>query len=416
MHCLERIELKWLVELSIRLSKMQPLQVTASKLHTNAMPPGRKRKAEAVANITALTGEVLARLQLPTNMGIAVRGPAKATRALPTMSADECDEWLANARVAAVAGSCPRSRKEIASGVRAYTAFAVKLRQLALPPSVDMLLAWSNTFRCSRTYTNYVSLLRTACQIAGLPTAGMYDPALKKAVNAIDKRRGYIPRRPMFIQFELVRKLVHNASASPDQAVKALAMAFLMSYIFLLRLPSECLPVRTQASPVSDSLNKAVVEVYSDRIVLRLSRRKNKEGGSVLIRKCWCAACKATCPVHALGKYFQETTPGSSPFGNISASRARTGLRMQLQALGVKDALKYRTHDFRRGHAKDLAKAGSTLREILDAGEWKSASFLQYLDKDELECDAVAEAHWQACIDESSDEDAHLGGQVCQAV
>ena len=132
----------------------------------------------------------------------------------------------------------------------------------------------------------------------------MYDPALKKAVNAIDKRRGYIPRKPMFIQFELVRKLVHNASASPDQAVKALAMAFLMSYIFLLRLPSECLPVRTQASPASDSLNKAVVEVYSDRIVLRLSRRKNKEGGSVLIRKCWCAACKTTCPVHALGKFF----------------------------------------------------------------------------------------------------------------
>ena len=82
-------------------------------------------------------------------------------------------------------------------------------------------------------------------------------------------------------------------------------------------------------------------------------------------------------------------------------------LRTQLQALGVKDALRYRTHDFRRGHAKDLVAAGASLREILNAGEWRSAAFLSYLDKDELECDATLEAHVALdAVNESSDEEA----------
>lgn len=385
MRVVSCAELKWLVELSIRISK-SPLQLSTPLV-------GDKRKADTVTNITALSKEVLARLKLPTDMGLAVRGPAKAIKAMPTMNMSECTEWLVNARVSAIAGSCPRSSKEIASSVRAYTAFAAKLRQLALPPTVDMLLAWSNLFRSSRTFANYVSLLRTACQIAGIYTAGMHDPALKKAMRAIDKRRGYTPREPMFIQFELVQKLVHQASKDTNPAAKTLSMAFLMSYVFLLRLPSECLPVCTAADPANDSKHKAVVAVHSDRITLRLSRRKNKEGGSFLTRKCWCATCKATCPVHALGKFFASLEPGCSPFSSLSAYKALTGLRIQLQNAGVPEALKYRTHDLRRGHAKDLAQSGSSLLEILKAGEWRSAAFLQYMDVGQLECDATTDAH-----------------------
>ena len=52
-----------------------------------------------------------------------------------------------------------------------------------------------------------------------------------------------------------------------------------------------------------------------------------------------------------------------------------------------------RTHDLRRGHARDLQRAGRTLAEILRAGEWRSCAFLAYLGNDELERDAVIEAH-----------------------
>ena len=67
----------------------------------------------------------------------------------------------------------------------------------------------------------------------------------------------------------------------------------------------------------------------------------------------------------------------------------------------VPDGSKYRTHDFRRGHARDMLNSGARLCEILKAGEWRSAAFLAYLDGVELESAANLEAH----LGESSDED-----------
>ena len=60
---------------------------------------------------------------------------------------------------------------------------------------------------------------------------------------------------------------------------------------------------------------------------------------------------------------------------------------------GIAKADSARTHDFRRGHARDLQRQGATLNEILRAGEWRSCAFLSYLDAHELERDAVIEAH-----------------------
>ena len=76
-------------------------------------------------------------------------------------------------------------------------------------------------------------------------------------------------------------------------------------------------------------------------------------------------------------------------------------MRLKLHQLGLENASRFRTHDLRRGHALDLLRAGANLGEILRAGQWRSPAFLQYLDLEELERDAVLEAH----LDESSSED-----------
>ena len=78
---------------------------------------------------------------------------------------------------------------------------------------------------------------------------------------------------------------------------------------------------------------------------------------------------------------------------DISAASALGRLRSMLCELNVESALAYRTHDFRRGHARDLQENGSNLRDILQAGEWRSPAFLAYLDIDELSSGAVLEAH-----------------------
>ena len=76
--------------------------------------------------------------------------------------------------------------------------------------------------------------------------------------------------------------------------------------------------------------------------------------------------------------------------------------------MAAPEAKYYRTHDLRRGHAKDLFQNGATLYEILPAGEWRSPAFLRYIDHCELESSVV----WEAHADESSSEDEEAGDAV----
>ena len=61
--------------------------------------------------------------------------------------------------------------------------------------------------------------------------------------------------------------------------------------------------------------------------------------------------------------------------------------------MGIQNAREYRTHDLRRGHAVDLQLSNAPLYQILEAGEWKSPAFMDYLDLHRLERDAVVQAY-----------------------
>ena len=140
--------------------------------------------------------------------------------------------------------------------------------------------------------------------------------------------------------------------------------------------------------------------------MLMLDRRKNKLHGSILTRSCWCKQSPKTCPVHVLGKYFQTLGEGERPFAQFSAASVLQSLRAFLSRIGIVDSQKFRTHDLRRGHARDLQERGASFAEILQAGEWRSPAFLKYLDMHALERDVVIEAH----VDESSDSESRSAG------
>ena len=80
-----------------------------------------------------------------------------------------------------------------------------------------------------------------------------------------------------------------------------------------------------------------------------------------------------------------------SPTAHAPAS-ALSATRELLTLLEIPKAAKYRTHDFRRGHARDLQSSGATLAEILRYGEWHSPAYKKYLDLEVLEEEAVAES------------------------
>ena len=119
-----------------------------------------------------------------------------------------------------------------------------------------------------------------------------------------------------------------------------------------------------------------------------------------------------------LGQLLSEKK--TLPFKDITAANALKVLRIMMGLVGVDDPGRYKTHDLRRGHAKDLQLAGkwhlwfcashlfnkcyylgSPLHVILEAGQWSSPAFLKYIDINKLDEELVLHAH----CDESSDSD-----------
>ena len=94
----------------------------------------------------------------------------------------EREEWVEHARVKAILGGMRASLPAVKSGLRCYVAFvgtivapccvcACALRADAIspgartyfPPQLKVLLAWSVLFRCSGTFSNYLSYVKTGC-------------------------------------------------------------------------------------------------------------------------------------------------------------------------------------------------------------------------------------------------------------
>ena len=75
-------------------------------------------------------------------------------------------QWLEDARVHAILDCSLLSRDSLRSGFRCYRAFANQAdpsRGSCLPPRLDIILAWSTTFRSKGTFSNYVAYVRTVC-------------------------------------------------------------------------------------------------------------------------------------------------------------------------------------------------------------------------------------------------------------
>jgi len=101
-------------------------------------------------------------------------------------------DWLDNARIQAIVGSCPKSHDSVKSGMRFWEWFAVHILNCPgdiLPPRLDGLLAWSRLFRHHGTFGNYLSYVKLACEIKGVSVDVFQHPSLKRAKASIEKRR-----------------------------------------------------------------------------------------------------------------------------------------------------------------------------------------------------------------------------------
>ena len=141
----------------------------------------------------------------------------------------------------------------------------------------------------------------------------------------------------------------------PGFETRQLATLWQLSYAFLLRVPSEALPMR-KGTPVGQRAHQCQSLIWreDDCVCMRLLRRKNRPHGSgVMRRKCSCPGASRFCLVHYVWDgYVANLEEGEQLFEGISDGFARTRLHALLRQLAVPDAELYRLHDFRRGHAE----------------------------------------------------------------
>ncbi len=109
--------------------------------------------------------------------------------------------------------------------------------------------------RCVGTFGNYLSYVRAACHANGYEAPPVGHPAIKRAMVAIVKRQLFTQRPKRFIQRRAVclhivtaraiscpcRPIVMNMVLAVNKQLEQLnfAMLWLVSYTWLLRLPSE---------------------------------------------------------------------------------------------------------------------------------------------------------------------------------
>ena len=389
----------------------------------------------------------------PLCLKLLVLGPKRPLRSLTVCSRVQVKwRWLCGAEMAELLLSCPAVlRLSAASKQRSTIGLSTLLSptegsmSASTPFRPNSQMSWHG-LTCSGTaclllparcfvlrVLQMLQYLRELPQqlAQGMPRLGIRCPALRSSGHSGSdewhrKARGFqgkgkeihsevllsaVPLVPSGLQRHC-RTMVVNMVWAVDKGKEdlTLAMLWLASYLFLLRVPSEvagfalrrpslsvacvvqALPMcKCQPSSELAASKQTIIWRQQDEVCIRIRRRKNRPQGSGVIKRiCTRAGSKRTCPVHALWDgFFQHLPDGTAPWELLSASYVRLRLKRILEQLGIPGAAKFGTHDFRRGHAEDLRKSGSSLAEILNAGQWQSASFMKYIEEVGLERDVA---------------------------
>ena len=207
--------------------------------------------------------------------------------------------WTAQARVAAVMGSCLRSLASFKSGLKHWLRYIEilygreSMDGAAFPPKLDDVLAWSNTFRCAQnmdadnmkrilhfarsfgTFANYLGYLCAACHAIGCTAPPVGHPAIKRSMIAIVKRDFYKSREKLHLDRIDVRNMV--LAVNNGLETLQFAMLWLVSYTFLLRLPSEVSPrTATVHSPFYSQHFICLVRRYRCSVALAAEAQRGR--------------------------------------------------------------------------------------------------------------------------------------------
>ena len=121
-------------------------------------------------------------------------------------------------------------------------------------------------------------VFRTGCALAGASTAVFDDPHLRRAKTAVEKRGGFEKRPRMFVRMGLLQSMAMVMATDPTWTTTV--MWIFTAYAFLLRVPSECLPITVIDGAHSAGQTQAGIVVLEGCLELHLRRRTNLQAAS----------------------------------------------------------------------------------------------------------------------------------------
>ena len=284
--------------------------------------------------------------------------------------------------------SISKSIPTYCSEIKTFIGFADVLGAIVFPASEKVIVAFVGIFRNFSSARKYLTAIRYFHTLFGYPIT--FDgPAVQQVLRGIKAQSPPTKSAPA-IPPELSADLVDFAFARGEFE---LGLAFGFASIFLLRVPSECIPLCFDKPESHSSVRFCSV---GDKEVLQIvfKSRKNAPLGATLLRECTCSARKpkVLCAVHLLRRFLSASgRPRSGRIFTFSATVFDSRLKHYLSVLGIPDADKFTSQGFRRGMAQAVVRHGGRLAEILQAGDWCSSAFHSYMDRNEIDQLAILE-------------------------
>ena len=149
-------------------------------------------------------------------------------------------------------------------------------------------------------------------------------------------------------------------------------------------------------------------------ITIRWRRRKHRPNGSLLSRGCTCRVLgcvgsgpSQVCMAHRVQQYLQryQFKVGEPLFPRFKPQATLAVVIKSLANMKVVGASGMTWKAVRAGHATAMAAEGCTLAAILEATEWRSTAFLNYVDANVADESEILRSALQVELDGDSGED-----------
>jgi hypothetical protein len=300
---------------------------------------------------------------------------------------------LEESRKELIVAGFARSYKQFKNNVMLYVDFCSAVNWDPLVFSSYSTQSFVTIFRNQASCRNVIGSLKNLCALLMLPTT--WDTVdLRKLMKNVGKLNIQdLPSEKPGIEIELLTKLskLSQALFATTKILTWLEITTIMvlSFNFLLRLPSECIPIVN--SLILKPMAHSAIFITNNSISLTLRRRKNSNVPLTLERECCCRVTKDTCPVHITKLWIttKNVKPDESLF-TIKAQSFTEKLRQLLALLKVPNAATYTTHCFRRGAARSIIKKDLDPTLLKAAGLWASDEWSKYISRKDLAKNVVA--------------------------